>query len=353
MPRMTTKRQEPTAGTTASARMRPARGVSHWRILSLLLPFSILAWLVFDMHRKDPETWQTLVQQPKGWGWLGLALVLCLAGVSLSFLRWHLLVRALNIPFYVSDAFRLGFLGYLCNFVLLGSMGGDLAKAVMVARENPGRRPEVVASIFIDRVVGLLAVFLFVGIGFALLETEQFPTPMRMLGRMTQLAAVLGVLGSLGAMLLPSLAPLVQRLLSPIPRLQKWADRVLGTIELYRSRKWTLLAAGGISLCIQWIMATALFLAATGIYRDAPTLQEHLVIGPTAAVAAAIPVAPAGLGTSELAMKYLYETVPAIPAPRNQGLVVAVVYRMMTMIVSLIGVPYLLAWRKQEHAQVA
>ncbi len=61
--------------------------------------------------------------------------------VSLTFVRWYLLVRALGLHFRLLDAFRLGFLGYLFNFVSVGSVGGDLFKAIFIAREQPGAVP--------------------------------------------------------------------------------------------------------------------------------------------------------------------------------------------------------------------
>ena len=59
----------------------------------------------------------------------------------------------------MADAFRLGFLGYLFNFVSLGSVGGDLFKAVFIAREQHGKRAEAVATVVIDRVIGLYVLF--------------------------------------------------------------------------------------------------------------------------------------------------------------------------------------------------
>ena len=52
--------------------------------------------------------------------------------------------RALGIPFTLRNAFRLGFMGYLLNFVGPGAVGGDLFKAYFVASDQKSRRAEAV-----------------------------------------------------------------------------------------------------------------------------------------------------------------------------------------------------------------
>ena len=100
--------------------------------------------------------------------------------VSLTFVRWYLLVRALGLNFRLLDAFRLGFLGYLFNFVSVGSVGGDLFKAIFIAREQPGRRTEAVATVLVDRVVGVYALVLLTS---TVICWAGFPMPTGMLPR--------------------------------------------------------------------------------------------------------------------------------------------------------------------------
>ena len=116
-------------------------------LLKILLPIAVIAWL---LSRLEPEQVTMLREQPKDWGLLIAAFVLTFVAVSLSFLRWWLLVWALGLPFRILDAFRLGFIGYLMNFVSAGAVGGDLVKAFFIAREQPGRRAEAVATVVVE-----------------------------------------------------------------------------------------------------------------------------------------------------------------------------------------------------------
>ncbi len=60
------------------------------------------------------------------------------------------------------EAFRLGSICFLLSFVSAGSVGGDLFKAVFLARRRPGKRVEAVASVLVDRGVGLYGLLLVV-----------------------------------------------------------------------------------------------------------------------------------------------------------------------------------------------
>src|SRR5262249_21912408 len=76
-----------------------------------------------------------------------------------TFVRWYLLVRAVGLPFTVTNALRLGMVGYYFNTFLPGSVGGDIVKAAFLAREQ-SRRTVAVATVLMDRVLALWA---FVG----------------------------------------------------------------------------------------------------------------------------------------------------------------------------------------------
>src|SRR5262249_22238509 len=80
-----------------------------------------------------------------------------------TFVRWYVLVRAVELPFRLGDALRLGAVGFFFNTFLPGSVGGDLVKAVYLAREQ-SRRTVAVATVLMDRVIALWALIWFVAI---------------------------------------------------------------------------------------------------------------------------------------------------------------------------------------------
>ena len=77
-------------------------------------------------------------------------------------LRWFMLVRMINIKITLREAISLTMRGYVCSLVLFGgAIGGDVAKIGMIAHGLPqGKRFECSLSILIDRIIGMIALFL-------------------------------------------------------------------------------------------------------------------------------------------------------------------------------------------------
>ena len=63
-----------------------------------------------------------------------VAFVIYVTALMATFVRWFTLVRAVGLKFRVVDAIRLGFIGNIFNLVIPGAVGGDVIKAVFLAR---------------------------------------------------------------------------------------------------------------------------------------------------------------------------------------------------------------------------
>jgi uncharacterized protein (TIRG00374 family) len=309
----------------------------------VVVPIALVTWLLVDVPRRDPELFHTLRNQPKNWVALSGGVLMVLVATLIAFYRWMLLVRGLGLPFRLADALRLGFLGYILNFVALGHSGGDLFKAVFIAREQPGRRIEAVSTVVIDRILGLFGLLL-VASG-ALWLFQPTGTPLRALGQgvrlLTVMVAVVGLV-----VLLPDFSRSVfvrrlfqARLVGPL------LQRLVAAVTAYRQRKSLLLVAAGLSIGVHLLIGIALWCGSIGLFPQTPTLVEHQIISPLANVAGALPVAPAGLGTFEYAMAALYEYIPRHHGGMGRGLAVALCYRIMTLAIAVIGVVYYL-WNR-------
>lgn len=90
---------------------------------------------------------------------LGLALALFIFGVFLRAFRWRALLtdRGLHVP--VSVLTRLYFVGQFFNTFLPTGFGGDVMRAVELARYGVSKA-ESVSTVFLDRLSGLMAFFL-------------------------------------------------------------------------------------------------------------------------------------------------------------------------------------------------
>ena len=85
---------------------------------------------------------------------LVLAVAVCMTAITLTFVRWYILVRAQELPFTLARRVAPGLIGNALNVLLPGSIGGDIVKATCIAREQ-SRRTVAVATVLIDRAIGL------------------------------------------------------------------------------------------------------------------------------------------------------------------------------------------------------
>src|SRR3989337_2951182 len=136
-------------------------------LAKVALGLGILGYLLYSNRAGLRE----LAGQSIAWPGLLLALVICTGSVILTFIRWYWLVVAQNLPFRLRDALRLGFIGYLFSLVVPGSVGGDLVKAAFLAREQK-RRTGGRSAVVLDRIVGLLALFLLATAATALFWSQ-------------------------------------------------------------------------------------------------------------------------------------------------------------------------------------
>lgn len=321
------------------------------------ISLAILGYL-FHQTRKDPAAFQEFWKEPKNWKLLVFAFLIMLTCHVASFLRWRLLVRALHIPFSVRDALRLGFLGCLFNSLSLGPAGGDLVKAIYVAQEQKGRRTEAIATIVIDRLVGLYAMFLLATISTLNLDWGGLkvsdPADLGEFQYFCHITVGVTVAGTVIMMILLLPGLMTASWWDHIfrwPIIGSTIERILNALRTFRSKLDVLAAALLISLGLHSMVSTAIYLVARGMPGETPTLATFFVMVPIVNAANAIPV-PGGLGAFELFMDLAYRCVAPPGIPAQQGLLVALGYRLIITLIALIGIVYWFVGRK-ELAKIA
>ena len=163
-------------------------------ILKFTIALGILVWLVFQAR----DAIATLSERTIAWGFLAAALVCSLVAAGLGFLRWHILIRALDVDVRLIDSMRLGSLGFALNFVSPGSIGGDFFKAIFLAHGHPGKRTEAVASVVADRVAGLLTLLGLASIGILATGLLQVGSPaLHVLCKFILISTTIGWIGFL------------------------------------------------------------------------------------------------------------------------------------------------------------
>src|SRR5262249_35176643 len=127
------------------------------------LAFGLLGLVIWRNGVKIREVFS----RPIDWNWLAIAEVVYLIAMVSTFVRWYLLVRVIDARFTLRAAVLLGLIGSVFNLVIPGAVGGDLIKAAYLARMHV-KKTQAIASMVIDRIIGLLGLFTLASIAGAL-----------------------------------------------------------------------------------------------------------------------------------------------------------------------------------------
>lgn len=105
-----------------------------------------------------------------------LGIALSFIPMPISFLRYQLLLRGVGIDLSFGEVSKVGLIGGFFNTFMPGNMGGDVVKAAYVARDC-GKRSKVVASVMIDRIMGLFGVVILGGSAMLMQLPQILNTP--------------------------------------------------------------------------------------------------------------------------------------------------------------------------------
>ncbi|MCA9322418.1 MAG: flippase-like domain-containing protein, partial [Planctomycetes bacterium] len=213
-----------------------------------------------------------------------------LMGIS----RWRYLLEAQGIECKWWRAFRLTFMGFFWNNFMPGMTGGDVAKAVLIAKDSPGRRSHAVSTVIVDRVIGLAVLALLSAVAI-LTNLETFKK---------QAVVVFAVLGACMIGGVCVLSRRIRRKLHISSVLKRMpASAVLLKLDesfrLYRSAPRALIAAVLLS-----VLAHACNIGSVWIYgRDLgipASLTTYFATVPIILIAASVPLFPGGWGVREV-----------------------------------------------------
>ena len=231
--------------------------------------------------------------------------------------RWRKLAVMQGYRLSNAEAFSLTMQGFFFSLIIPGgAIGGDVAKMGLLSRRTPpGSRVEGIFTIFMDRVVGMLALFTLALLLMAATCRQFLTADIPVLSRFKAgnellfygLAAL--CIAGIGA----GIAVFFLRQLSGVPGLKRcmaWIDRRFNSAasrmsamaELYSGSPWTLTGLTLFSIFSVHLMTTLplfFLLAGTG-----SCFTGHWLLIPAAVtagnIAGLIPFSPGGIGLRDL-----------------------------------------------------
>lgn len=320
-------------------------------MLKLAVSAGILGYLVWEATAagRHGNAFAHLQTHTFDWRLVCLALGVFTISILLTIVRWWWLVLALGVPCRLIDAVRAGFWGLLCNLAPLGVISGDLVKAYLLARRQPDHIPRVLASVLVDRVVGVYLLFVFVACAMPLTGFASLPgREIELLSKGVTIGTIAGAL-VIGAMMTPNITgSRGLRLVSRLPRVGRLLEHLVQAVRMYRHRPLALAACAATTMLIHALSALTCYLIAGSLQDECLPLADQLVVVPMSIVASILPLP---LGPFEFVLEFLYTELPwGITIPKGQGLVVALVYRLLGIIVAGAGVACCFAERGEVAA---
>lgn len=273
-----------------------------------------------------------------------LATVIYLVAMLLTFVRWYVLVRAQGLPFTLINAVRLGLVGVATSLMLPGSIGGDIFKAAFIASEQD-RRTTAVATVMIDRVIGLLGLIWLVVLlgGFYWISGDDAIHAHRSLQLMVFALAGI-VVASLIAWVLVGVLPQwrAARLAETLERIPKIGHPIA---ELWRALWMYRLQGGSVALALglaiighvgfvlTFFFASQIFLRADQV-GQVPSVGENFLIVPIGMTCRAGIPTPGGIGGGEYVFAKLYALVGKSEA---LGVTASMINFFISMAIGIVG----------------
>jgi glycosyltransferase 2 family protein len=301
--------------------MNPPRSSTRSLLINVLLfgvAFGLLSLVLYQNRLKIAEVFE----KPVKYRFFGVGMAIYLTALVITFFRWHQLVRAQGMVFSFRDAVRLGFIGNIWNLVIPGAVGGDVIKAGFLCRMQPDKKPQAVASMVLDRILGLLGLFLLAGIAGAISWRGADPQ-VRLLIGLVWGALAAGLLG-LAVIFSPGLYRPLNRRLAGKGKLEAIVRELEGIGLAYRQNLGRVVGLLGLSTCVHALYVLAFFSASLALFETMPTLAQHYLMVPLSLFTTAVPLPFGALGLSEGITGQLFKLVG-----QNEGAIAMMAFRIL------------------------
>ena len=303
-----------------------------------VLALGLVLWLAHPV-----AIWDTL----KGTrlSWFLPALAVTIATVPLMAWRWRLLLLAKGLPAPIGWLTRTYFVALFAGQFLPAAIGGDAVRAVELGRRSSDA-PEAVASVLIDRLIGLVALVALALLAFAAAGGHRVGGP-----EVAVAETLFGLcaLGALGLLFSSRLRGLAARALEPRAQGRRLAagQQFYDALHSYRGHRATLTAVGGLALVVQAIRIGTICMLVKALQLHV-SVEEVFVVGPVLFAALVLPVSLNGIGVREAVFVYFLRdsTTPA------QGAALGVAFFLLGSATALVGA-LVLAWRLVRYGAKA
>jgi uncharacterized protein (TIRG00374 family) len=263
---------------------------------------------------------------------LALAVVLTLAGLILSTLRWHTVLTALGHEVKLGHLLSHNLAGLFVSNVLPTTIGGDVLRVSRLSKEN-GESATSFASVVLERLTGWLVLPVITLVGFLV------NPGLRHLGSATEVAVALsgGTLVMLGLVLLAVASQRFGARVADSNGWRRFAGAVHLGIERLRRHPGAALNVLAVGFAYQLVLVLAALMAAKAVGMSVAVGPTALLaFFPAVLIAQVLPISISGFGVREGAF-VLFLTPLGVPT--EQAIALGLLLYLLNLAVSLLGAP--------------
>lgn len=309
----------------------------RWKKIRTVLRIIFGAGLLYLLLRfADPAALRLILTESLNqWPWVLAGLVMTFLGLLVGAFRWREVLEVQRIHYSRGKIFNIYFIGQFFNAFMLGACGGDMARAFYVARGQQGRRAEAVATIFVDRGIGLFTMIVFC----CVMIVARLPLFLDNDGpRDTGLLMVLFLLGAVGGIVALFRKNLFEhfdlfRRAESSMRLGSLIRRAYDAFFLYRAHPRVLAVAVVYSLLNLAFLTLACFCFGRALGIPVSIL-DYFTLFPIVSVISAIPLTPGSLGVREGLFVTLFR---AVLVSREHAILLSLMVYGGSLVWSLVG----------------
>jgi len=283
--------------------------------------------------------------------WFVLAVICAGIPAVLGVIRWRWILRVQGLAVKFPRLFSISFIGLFFNAFMLGSTGGDVIKAWYVAHETHHKKAEAVATVVVDRLIGLLALFIITLVMMSIFYKRVFEDPKLLWFSVATLAVV--VFTVVGTILflwrgfadkLPGFRTWLQRL----PRYDT-LRRMVDAYRVYASQPTILTKTMLVSFAVHFFSMLSIVCVGHGLGARSATFVDYYLYLPIINSVTAVPITISGFGVREgMYIKMFRQVGVAEPV----ALVMSLLGYLAALIWSIVGGVFFLTHRKEIPAAV-
>jgi uncharacterized membrane protein YbhN (UPF0104 family) len=285
-------------------------------------------------------------------GWLAAAIALGFAATCVQATQWHALLEAHGMHRTWWRCLRLVFVGNTFNSILPSSIGGDVARAMMMA-ETPEERVPAASTVVLQRLCNFPGMMVLMGLGVVLTLGDPHASEIRLVAAGGLLAGGAG----LALCMTPLLGHLAARPMLQRGRAGRVLSKLLGALDAFRGRRTELVLASvrgtgfwGLSVLNQWA-----FMHAVGL---GISLAYAAIVVTTINALTMLPISVNGYGIRESGFSRwlapLFGSGPgATRLAASTGTAVGFLLAAQSLLWAGIGVVFWLTDRRHDEAAAA